>query len=125
MKYNILEVCYDPTQLHHLMYEMRRTDRRRSDPDYFPTINTREFGQGTERRKSDKGLFDVIVGQQTHHDGLMGGGYADMIEHLQNSGAEYPNKEDRNLKIVKLDTGKIDLVIAWSMANHRCMEYIL
>lgn len=122
LKYNIVHIAYDPYQLHHLMSNLKRTDLRRNDPEFFPPQNCVEFVQGAERRVSDKRLFDMIRDEQTHHDGYQ----TDLQAHVSNSAAEWPDNDNTRLKITKSDDGApIDLTVTWSMGNHRCMELVI
>jgi phage terminase large subunit-like protein len=122
LKYNISHIAYDPYQLHHLMSNLKRTDLRRSDPEYFPPQNCVEFVQGAERRISDKRLFDMIRDEQAHHDGNQ----VDLQAHVTNAAAEWPDNDNTRLKITKSDDGApVDLTVCWSMGNHRCMELVI
>ena len=103
--HNVVQVCYDPYQLHLLA-------QRLAD-----TVWCEPFSQAGERLEADRGLLDTIVRR-----GLLQGGEPLLRQHLDNADRKV-DAESRKLRIVKrTPTGKIDLAVALSMAAHRCLE---
>jgi len=101
-RYNVVEVAYDPFQLHQFAGRLMK-----EGVAWF-----RQFNQGEERLRADKGLYDLIAHRRIKHDGNL-----DLREHLTNANAKQSAKEDTKLRIVKKsDSRKIDLCICLSMA---------
>src|SRR3990170_1714697 len=110
--YNVVQVAYDPYQLHHWAVEQRAQT---------PSAWYREFGQGEERLVADKGLYDAIRDRRLHHLGEM-----EMRQHIINADAEIPAKQENKLRLVKKTKGKkIDLACALSMAHRECQRLML
>ncbi len=106
--YNVVQVAYDPYQLHDLATRLMR-----EGVAWF-----RPFGQQQERLIADKGLYDLIVNRRIRHDGNL-----DIREHLTNANAKQAANEDTRLRIVKKsDTRKIDLAVCLSMASQECLR---
>lgn len=104
--FNVEEVAYDP-------YQTESTAQRLGD-----NVLWKAFNQGAPRLVADKRLFDMIRDQQIEHMGD-----AVLKEHMTN--ADRKPEEDK-LRIVKrVQTGKIDAVVALSMAVERAMYYNL
>lgn len=102
--WNVLEMVYDPYQLHHMMTRLKRI------------VKTEEFGQGAERVEADKHLLDLITQRRIAHDGNPA-----LRKHLDN--ADKKVTEDRKLRIVKRSESlKVDLAVALSMAAKRAAE---
>jgi len=99
--YNVVEVCYDPYQLHDLASRLRREG----------VAHFREFAQGQPRLVADKQLYDLLGERRILHDGT----HADLREHVQNAN----RKDDGDkLRIIKrAEAMKIDLCVALSMAS--------
>lgn len=105
--YNIIQMTYDPYQLHYLATRLSNMG-----------LWTSEFNQGTDRVKADKQLYDLIMHQRLSHDGT----HDELREALNNSNKQY-NKEDRSYRMVKRTREqKIDLAVALSMATSRALE---
>jgi hypothetical protein len=106
-EYNVIEVAYDPYQLHDLATRLSREGLA-----WF-----RPFSQAGDRLVADSELRDKIRDRQIHHSGE-----ADLREHIQNANAAV-DKEDRKLRIVKrMSKLKIDLAVCLSMCNHEVMR---
>ncbi len=99
-QYNIVQVAYDPYQLHDLATRLRR-----EGVAWF-----REFSQGQDRLIADKNLYDAIRDRRITHDGN-----PELTDHIRNANAK---TEGDKLRIVKRsDAGKIDAAVALSMAH--------
>jgi len=107
--YNVVEVGYDPYQLHHWAQEQRKKT---------PAAWYREFGQGEERALADKRLYDLIRDKRVHHSGN-----PQLREHIQNCVAKIPKGEDNKLRLEKKGASrKIDGAVALSMACAECLR---
>lgn len=107
--YNVVEVGYDPYQLHQWAVNQRKKT---------PAAWYREFGQGEERLKADKGLYDLIRRRGMHHTGN-----PQLREHIQNCVAKMPKGEDNKLRLEKKAANrKIDGAVALSMACAECLR---
>lgn len=103
--YNVVEVAYDPYQLHDMTTKLRAMG-----------INCREFPQGIDRLKADKRFYDNIRDRQFHHTGDV-----KLINHIKQANAKKP--DDKSLRIVKRPGGKkIDHAVSQSMGNDRCLR---
>lgn len=107
-QWNVLEMCYDPYQLHSLMgeYRMERT------------VRVSEFNQGEDRALADKGLLDAIKAREILHDGN-----ADLKAHVLNANAKTDGNDSRLRLVKRTDELKIDLAVCLSMALAR-MKYL-
>jgi len=106
--YNVVEIAYDAYQLHKLMTDLR-TDA---------VAWCRSFSQAGDRTLSDKQLYDLIRDKRLEHPPD-----EDFREHIQNAAAKQAKSEDTRLRIVKrTNEGKIDLVVAASMAVFECLR---
>ncbi len=106
--FNVVEVAYDPYQLHDLATRLQK--------DHVAWF--RPFSQGEERLRADKGLYDMIVHRRIHHDG-----HPDLREHLTNANAKQQPNEDSKLRLVKkAESRKVDLAVCLSMANAECQR---
>ena len=104
--YNVLEVAYDPYQLHSLA-----TKQAQELVCYF-----RPFNQQTERLVADKELQDAIKNREVLHDGD-----TDLREHVINGAAK--SEGDKSIRIVKKsDSKKIDLLVCLSMGHHEAVR---
>lgn len=102
--YNVVEIAYDPYQLHDMMSRLRKEG-----------APTREFSQGADRAVADKQLHDLIRDRRLHHEGE-----AELTEHIRNANAK-PEGE-KHLRIVKRNQNlKIDLAVTLSMASYRAL----
>ena len=106
--YNVIELCYDPYQLHDFCTRIRNEE----------VINVREFNQGMPRAIADKRLYDLIIAHRVQHNND-----PDLNEHVAN--AHRKPEDDNKLRIVKgNDTHKkIDLTVCLSMAADRTFAY--
>lgn len=103
--YNVTEVAYDP-------YQMASMAQRLSDNVFW-----KPFLQGTARLVADKLLYDMIRDRRIEHDGA----YANLAQHIINADRK---PEDDKLRIIKRNqAGKIDAVVALSMAVARATYY--
>lgn len=106
-KYNIVQIAYDPYQLHDVMTELRDEG----------IAWTRPFSQGDERMIADFGLYTDIRDRKIMDDT----GDPDLAEHLENSAARIAKDSVTKLRIVKRsEDKKIDLAVCLSMANAEC-----
>jgi len=107
-KYNVVEIAYDPYQLHQMMTTLQNNK----------VAWCRPFGQQNERLQGDKLLVDVITQGRIQHDGNQA-----TREHLQNANAKQAKNEDTKLRIVKKsESRKIDLVVSLAMAVKECLR---
>ncbi len=106
--YNIVEVAYDPYQLHDFATRLMK-----AGVAWF-----RPFGQVQERLTSDKALYDLLSHRRIRHDGNL-----DLREHLTNANAKQAAHEDTRLRIVKKsDSRKIDLCVCLSMCSQEVLR---
>jgi hypothetical protein len=111
-EYSVVQVPYDPMQLHQMMTRLVNEGVCWAD----------EFNQWTERLIADKQLHDLITQRRLAHDGN-----EDLRQHIKNADrrTEDPDKTraDNKLFIVKRQADlKIDLAVALSMAAKRCLD---
>ncbi len=105
---NVVQLTFDPHQLES-MYQALRRER---------VVWLSAFDQGAERLRADAGLYQYAVRRQLTHNGD-----PIMREQLENCRAKVQPDEESKLRIVKRSPeGKIDSVVAASMAVHRVME---
>jgi hypothetical protein len=105
--YNIIEVAYDPNQLHDMATRLSQEGLAWFHP----------FNQGNERLVADQGLLDLIRDRRIWHRGE-----PDLADHIQNADAQI-DKEDRKLRLVKrAEKLKIDLAVCESMMCHELMR---
>ncbi len=98
--YNVIEVAYDPHELHDLSTRLMREHLA-----WF-----RAFSQGEDRLIADAQMKDLIRDRRIWHRGEQ-----DLAEHIQNADAA-DDKQDRKLRIVKrAESMKIDLAVSQSM----------
>lgn len=106
-EYNVIEVAYDPYQLHDLATRLAK--------EYVAWF--RPFSQMHDRLVADSGLKVLIRDKRLWHRGE-----PDLLEHLQNADAQ-EEKEDRKLRIVKrAEKLKIDLAVCLSMMSHELLR---
>lgn len=109
-KYNILQVTYDPYQLHQMMTELKK----------LGTLFVSPFDQGRERLEADKDLLDLVTQRRIAHTGN-----AALRAHMDNADRKQDGEEKR-LRIVKREQSmKIDLAVCTSMASKRCLDLSL
>lgn len=106
--YNVVEVCYDPYQLHDFCSRLRAEG----------VGNFREFSQGQPRLEADTALRQMIVHRRVHHSNE-----PDLRDHIQNSNAKLQKDEDSKMRLVKkAESRKIDLAVCLSMACYECLR---
>lgn len=106
--YNVVQIAYDPYQLHKLMTDLSREG----------IAWCRPFNQAAERSRSDKQLYDLIRDRRIVHPGL-----PDLNEHIHNAAAKHAPDEDTRLRIIKkAQAMKIDAAVALSMACAECLR---
>ncbi len=109
--YNVVEVAYDPYQLHDFCSRLRDEG----------VAHFRQFSQGEERLRADAALYQHLGHQRIAHDGN-----ADLREHLTNANKKQSANEDTRMRIVKKsDSRKIDLAVCLSMASQECLRLLL
>jgi phage terminase large subunit-like protein len=109
--HNVVEVAYDPYQLHSIMTDLVKAG----------VAWCRPFSQGESRMIADKQLYDLIKTRHLSHIG-----HPDMADHIKNAAAKQNKDEDTKLRIVKkMADQKIDSVIATSMAVAECKRLLL
>lgn len=106
-RHNVLEMAYDPYQLHQMATRIRREGR----------MMVREFPQKEDRLEADKGLLDLVTQRRIAHDGN-----TDLRSHIDNADRK-TDLETRKLRIVKRTPSlKVDLAVALSMGAYRCLK---
>lgn len=106
-QFNIAEVAYDP-------HDMPSTAERLGQH-----VFVKKFQQGEPRLIADKRLYDMIRDRRIEHDGS----YPILRQHIINADRK---PDDDKLRIIKrIETLKIDAVVALSMAIDRAMRYNL
>lgn len=108
--YNVIELCYDPYQLHDFCTRIRNEE----------IINCREFNQSAPRAIADKRLYDLILAHRIQHQNE-----PDLNEHIMN--AHRKPTDDNKLRLVKGQDSnkKIDLAVCLSQAVDRSFAYAL
>lgn len=106
-EYNVVQVCYDPYQLH----DMASRLKQEALAWFYP------FGQQTGRLIADSQFRDIIRDRRYWHRGE-----ANMTEHIQNANAMI-DKEDRKIRLVKrVENLKIDLSVCGSMGSFQLLR---
>ena len=100
--HNVQTIAYDPYQLHDFMQRFQQAH----------TISVEPFQQGPPRVRADSHLLQLIRNGRLRHDGD-----ARLREHVQNAGFKVSPIEDSQGRLVKRGQGKIDAVVALSMAS--------
>lgn len=113
-RYNVLEVAYDPYQLHDFCTRLANENLA---PFYV-------FTQGTPRLVADKQWRDIIrEGRFMYDDTSIGAG--DLTEHILNANAKTDPLDTKSLRIIKrAEHLKIDLCVCGSMACNRALEVL-
>lgn len=103
-RWNVLELVYDPYQLHSLMgtYRQQRV------------VRTYDFSQGTDRLLADKALRDAIMDRTLMHDG-----HPDLRSHILNANAKTEGNDSKLRLVKRSDSLKIDLAVCASMGLYR------
>jgi phage terminase large subunit-like protein len=110
-RYNVIEVAYDAYQLHKMMTDLTQE----------AIAWCRSFSQAGDRMLADKQLYDLIRDRRLEHPAD-----PEFRIHIQNAAAKQAKSEDTRLRIVKrTNDGKIDLVVAASMAVFECLRLSL
>lgn len=105
--HNVIEVGYDPYQLHQMSTELKQ-----EGVAWF-----RPFSQGNERLLADSQVRDLIRERKVWHRGEK-----DLRDHVQNADAKV-DTEDRKIRIVKkAEKLKIDLLICVSMGSYEVLR---
>ncbi len=108
-EYSVVEVTYDPYQLHDMAMRLRREG----------IANVREFSQAGPRMKADKQLQDLILTRRIAHDGN-----PILRQHIDNANVHRGREE--GIRLVKRSaSSKIDAAVALSMAVDRCLYYAI
>lgn len=102
-RYNIIQVCYDPYQLHDMSMRMKHEGIA-----WF-----RAFSQGNDRLLADSQFRDLIRDRRFWHRGE-----PELTEHVSNANAKV-DEQDSKIRIVKrAEKLKIDLAVAASMGSY-------
>ena len=101
--YNIIQVCYDPYQLHDMGMRLKHEGLA-----WF-----RGFSQGTDRLLADSQFRDLIRDRRFWHRGE-----PDLTEHIQNSNAKIDDQDSKVRLVKRVDRLKIDLAVAASMGSY-------
>lgn len=108
---SVLEIAYDPWQLHQMMMGLRREG----------VAHTREFSQMGDRNRADKGLQDLIVRRGMAHDGN-----PVLASHVKNANIRKTRDDTGQVKIRMVKRApslKIDAAVAAAMAADRILYY--
>ncbi len=103
-RYNVIEVCYDPYQLHDMATRLKGK------------ANFYEFSQGSERALADKQLRDAIRDRNLLHNGDH-----ELTKHVRNANIKHATEISKLRLVKRAPNMKIDLAVAMSMAVHRCL----
>lgn len=107
--FSVIEVAYDPYQLHDMAMRLRREG----------VGNFKEFNQASQRLKADKQLRDLITAGRLAHDGN-----PLLREHIDN--ANVKNHGEDGIRIMKRNPDKkVDSAVALSMATARSLYFNL
>lgn len=102
----VVEVCYDPLQLHLAMSELRKKG-----------INAKKFPQGQPRLVADRNLQSLIMSRRVIHSGDVS-----LRSHIDN--ADFKKYGEDGIRIVKRsDSQKVDACVALSMSINRLMYF--
>lgn len=102
-EYNVIQVCYDPYQLHDMSMRMKQEGLT-----WF-----RAFDQGRQRLLADSQFRDLIRDRRFWHRGEK-----DLTEHVQNANAKLDEQESKIRLVKRVDKLKIDLAVAASMGSY-------
>ena len=106
-EYSVLEVAYDPTQLHDMATRLKSEG----------VAHFKRFNQGADRLIADKQLRDLITQKRIVHDGN-----PMLRQHLDNANAK--NHGEAGIRLVKRSSGlKIDAAVSLAMAQNRINYY--
>ena len=106
-EYSIIEVCYDPYQLHDMGVRLRREG----------IAHTKEFQQAKDRLIADKQLQSLIMARRVAHDGN-----PLLRQHVDN--ADIKKHGEDGVRIIKRSGSlKVDATVATSQGVARCLYY--
>jgi phage terminase large subunit-like protein len=112
-EYNVVEVTYDPTQLHYLC---------NNHLGKMGLTLFKEFSQGPDRIKADKQLQTLITNRRIAHDGN-----PLLRQHIDNASVKKygdgTSSEDGVRVIKAASNKKVDAAVALSMAASRILYY--
>lgn len=115
--HNIVQVTYDPYQLHLMAQRLANGSPETADEPSTPSVWAEPFNQAGDRLEADRGLLDLIVGRNLAHDGD-----ERLRAHIANADRKVDG-EERKIRIVKRSQGlKIDLAVCASMASARALS---
>jgi len=106
-QYNVLQVSYDPYQLHDMMTRLQKEH----------VVWTEEVGQVKERLQADSDLLQVIIESRITH-----GGERILEEHLRNADKKVDDAGSKCRLVKREEKRKIDAAVALSMAVYRCLQ---
>ena len=106
-EYSIIEVCYDPYQLHDMGHRLRREG----------VAHTKEFNQSKDRLIADKQFQSLIMARRVAHDGN-----PLLRQHIDN--ADIKKHGEDGVRIIKRSASlKVDASVASSQGTARCLYY--
>jgi phage terminase large subunit-like protein len=106
-EYNVVQVNYDPFQLHDLCTRLMKEGLAWFKP----------FSQGNDRLVADSQVRDLIRDKRIWHRGEK-----DLREHVQNADAKL-DLQDTKVRIVKrAEKLKVDLLVCLSMSSYECLR---
>ena len=106
-EYNVIEVAYDPYQLHDMANRLKKEGLA-----WF-----RPFNQGMDRLIADSQFRDIIRDRRFWHRGE-----SDMREHIQNANAQIDPNDSKIRLVKRAEQLKIDLAVAPSMCSHELLR---
>jgi len=107
-EFSILEVAYDPYQLHDMA-----TTLKSKQVAFF-----KAFNQGQDRQLADKQFQDLIMARRITHDGN-----PLLRQHIDNADLKKYEAKDQIRLIKRSASQKIDAAVCVSMAASRCLYY--
>lgn len=134
-RYNVVQVCYDPYQMHHMMTNIMRGRVTREREDWGDPLTPNgqplpiesasdmevwcyPFSQASERNRADKQLYDLIKERRIWHPH-----FPELTNHIRNAAAKTAASEDTKLRLVKkAPTSKIDGAVALAMCCYSCLN---
>lgn len=110
-RYNVVQIAYDPYQLHDLMTRLTNDAVAWAKP----------FGQTAARSVSDKALYDLIKDARIVHTGD-----PTLADHIFDCAAKVPPDDNTRMRLIKKAArAKIDAAVALSMASFECLRLML
>lgn len=114
-QFNIVQIAYDPYQMHSTMQEIMRE----------AIAWVRAFSQASDREKADKQLYDLIRDRKiVHNDQFESRFIENCAAHVVGAMAGQ-NKIERLRIVKKAKDAPVDPVVACSMATSECLRLIL